>query len=533
MTFPFILGALASLQAPTREVPTYTISAEPSLAETRRPVLAGVVAEVVAPELDDTAVSALVGWNRAGGRPKRIGVVRNLRASGKEAPTATAIRVTAVNSDYLRLNVECETGDVWVTGSAGETKTFSCLGVGTTWSPMVSGPDALVESTHPLQVIAVGEIVSPSALRIGTEDDNTYCLWDAACVSPEPYPGFTQDRTAMALIGFIDGSTVGVCSGGLLSDSAHDHIPYFLTANHCIGDAAVGSTVEAFWDYTPPSCGAPTPNLLAVPRSEGSTLMATSTSTDVTLLKLASVPGSRRMLGWDPGASSLTAGKNLYRVSFGAALTERYSSTTLDRSIACTTWKPPGWLFSRPRIGATAEGSSGSPVLYSDGQYSYVIGQLSGRCSAVGVDNCSQSNIIADGSFAASWTLLQPFLRPNTTPSQPGTCQPSSAMLCLSGNRFGVSVNWRDHSNNTGMGTAVPVNNGSGYFWFFTSSAIELVVKVLDGRAVNNKFWVFYGSLTDVEFTLTVQDMQTGRVKRYFNPSGQMASVGDTTALDP
>ena len=61
--------------------------------------------------------------------------------------------------------------------------------------------------------------------------------------------------------------------------------------------------------------------------------------------------------------------------------------------------------------------------------------------------------------------------------------------------------------------------------------AIEVVLKVLDGRPVNGKFWVFYGALSNVEYTLTVTDTQTGVEKTYFNPLGRLASVADTGAF--
>jgi hypothetical protein len=47
-------------------------------------------------------------------------------------------------------------------------------------------------------------------------------------------------------------------------------------------------------------------------------------------------------------------------------------------------------------------------------------------------------------------------------------------------------------------------------------------MKVVDGRPVNGKFWVFYGALSNVEYTITITDTQTGTVKTYFNPSGQL-----------
>ena len=81
-------------------------------------------------------------------------------------------------------------------------------------------------------------------------------------------------------------------------------------------------------------------------------------------------------------------------------------------------------------------------------------------------------------------------------------------------------------------GTAVALTGDTGYFWFFSSNNIELVIKVVDGRGFNGKFWVFYGALSNVEYTITVTDTTTGTVKTYSNPSGTLASVADTAAFD-
>lgn len=103
--------------------------------------------------------------------------------------------------------------------------------------------------------------------------------------------------------------------------------------------------------------------------------------------------------------------------------------------------------------------------------------------------------------------------------------------LCLLDDRFTVDVTWRNFTGGSGVGNAVELTSDAGYFWFFNKDNVEVVIKALDGQRLNGSFWIFYGSLTNVEFELTVTDSATGAVKTYRNPPGQFASVGDTGAF--
>ena len=102
----------------------------------------------------------------------------------------------------------------------------------------------------------------------------------------------------------------------------------------------------------------------------------------------------------------------------------------------------------------------------------------------------------------------------------PTPCVANASTLCLNGGRFKVQV-----------ASAVPLTADTGYFWFFSANNIELVVKVVDGRPANGKFWVFYGALSNVEYFVNVTDTQTGVTKTYSNPNGQQSSVADTAAF--
>ena len=112
----------------------------------------------------------------------------------------------------------------------------------------------------------------------------------------------------------------------------------------------------------------------------------------------------------------------------------------------------------------------------------------------------------------------------------PSNCSTATS-LCLNTGRFGVSVAWATTDGRTGNGNAVVLTDDTGYFWFFDSANVELVVKVLDGRSINGHFWVFYGALSDVQYTITITDGTTGLQRTYSNPQSNLASVADTSAF--
>jgi hypothetical protein len=112
-----------------------------------------------------------------------------------------------------------------------------------------------------------------------------------------------------------------------------------------------------------------------------------------------------------------------------------------------------------------------------------------------------------------------------------GLAAKSSASLAL-GDHFMVEVELTDpRTGQTGPATAVPITFDTGAFWFFDPVNLEVMIKVLDGRAINGKFWVFYGALSDVDYTITVTRPQTGEVKTYHNSKGTLASHADTQAF--
>lgn len=120
-------------------------------------------------------------------------------------------------------------------------------------------------------------------------------------------------------------------------------------------------------------------------------------------------------------------------------------------------------------------------------------------------------------------------------PTAPTTCVADAATLCLLNGRFQVRAAWQTDvgaKGATGDGKAVKLTADTGYFWFFSASNVEMVVKVLDGCALGSRFWVFAGGLTNVHVVLTVIDTANGAVRVYHNPQGTpFAPLQDTSAF--
>jgi hypothetical protein len=144
-----------------------------------------------------------------------------------------------------------------------------------------------------------------------------------------------------------------------------------------------------------------------------------------------------------------------------------------------------------------------------------------------------------DGSLLVVWQELGNFIT-HSPPCEIQTIRARSFALgcgapgafCVDQGRFQLSLTYADPRRGlAGTGSGVPLTADSGYFWFFAPDNVEVVVKVLDGRPVNGHYWVFYGGLTDVGFTLTVRDTLTSAVRTFVHAPGTLASRGVTDAF--
>jgi len=285
-------------------------------------------------KLDD-----LAEWNRSQGEPARIGFTRALpeearvdfaaelpagstasgaavaHAGGLLARTVAGelvwgVRVEVADAYRLRLHlteVSLPPGtQIWVYGGDNELVHFGLDLLSererSLWTPSVGGGVIHLEVRLPAgldryQAADAGFVVAEVAeifrldasgrplagVSAALPGVNVNCLVDAQCVGPATFDVIDAVQQSVAHLQFIDGSAAAICSGGLLNDTVPStFVPLFQTANHCLSSQNVVNTLEAFWDFYTPSCGAQPPNLGTLPRSNGGRLLATGQSSDYT-----------------------------------------------------------------------------------------------------------------------------------------------------------------------------------------------------------------------------------------------------------
>ena len=136
---------------------------------------------------------------------------------------------------------------------------------------------------------------------------------------------------------------------------------------------------------------------------------------------------------------------------------------------------------------------------------------------------------MSDGERAS--TAKQVFLVEAAAPL--GFCVADAETLCLQDSRYAVGVEWWTAGGDSGPGSVVHAGtNDSGLFTFFSRENWEILIKVLDGCALNGHVWVYGASTTDLGYTIRVTDTVTGAVKEYGNEPGHpAAAITDATAF--
>jgi PKD repeat protein len=175
-----------------------------------------------------------------------------------------------------------------------------------------------------------------------------------------------------------------------------------------------------------------------------------------------------------------------------------------------STNSPSGWIwfFGEPSSGSNVSRSQNPTHTYAAAG-TYTVDMYAGNLN--GGSRVTKTVTVAPGAVA---------------------CTPSPTTLCLNGNRFAVTANFRTLQGQSGAATGVELTADSGYFYFFNAANIEIVIKVLNACSINQSYWVFAAGLTNVEVDLQVVDTRNGTLKTYHNPlETPFAPVQDTSAF--
>lgn len=207
---------------------------------------------------------------------------------------------------------------------------------------------------------------------------------------------------------------------------------------------------------------------------------------------------------------------------------------------------PPPCSYSLSQTSASVSASGGSGSVNVIGSPTGCIGSWSASNNNSWISLTSGTNGTGAGPVTLSYSVVANSSYTSRTGSitlagqsftitQPGisiTCSANDSTLCLVNGRFAVSAVYRLNDGSSGQGHMVPLTSDTGYFWFFGPNNVELVVKVLDGCGLSQRFWVFAGGLTNVNVVITIRDTRTGIVRTYTNPSNTaFQPIQDTGAF--
>ena len=225
---------------------------------------------------------------------------------------------------------------------------------GDLWSPTIFGEVVnLVVEIPPFQTsggFTIADVVqrfraNDLGIKLSQGIEEPSCLVDATCVSTSDFAPIRLVQKAVAQLGFVQGTNMELCTGTLLNNAKADGTPYLITANHCLPTGTGAASLEAFWDYYDTTCGGTSPDPSVLPRSDGGTILASSSVTDFAFIRLSTVPPGRVFLGWDARPSSVAGGVQLFRVSNPLAVPQQFSASVVDSLfLGCTGADRPNFL---------------------------------------------------------------------------------------------------------------------------------------------------------------------------------------------
>lgn len=398
---------------------------------------------------------------------------------------------------------------------------------GTYWSPVISGENVRVEWFVPASSIEPTPTMIPFTqvshifvdpnnkvdFSLVVPNKNFTCMEDVACGRGELGAGFNNAENSVARMIFTRADGTFTCTGSLLNDrDATTQVPYFLSAYHCIRNQSEANTLTTFWENEAPSCGAVSAGQ-NIQRAGGAEVLYAEPTTDGLLLRLYSVPpSSAYFAGWDSATTVPgTNGLPIIGIHHPSGNNKRYSVGLNFQNgpvVVAGGQQVDGYLGAMWTKGATAPGSSGSPVFTRDsatGEY-LIRGALIGgssSCSTVG-QSPGNGNFDVYSRLDIIFPSIRQWISNNSSTPAP-TRDYTGAWYNPSESGWGLMV------------TQYPGNPGQLFSLFFVYDE--------SGRPV---WYQFQGNWTGTDEVTSSILKQEGRI---WNSSGFNASGAKTTVV--
>jgi len=285
------------------------------------------------------------------------------------------------------------------------------------------------EDAVPFQITRIAHLTTGDQTMAASS-----CELDVSCYSP-----WSGIASGVGMYMFETGGASYLCSGSLVNNTNKDGKPYFLTANHCVSNAAAAQTVEVFWKYQTSTCNGTPPSLSSSPTTLGATYLASApiANGDYSLMLLSQLPASANLTfyGWNASATALAVGGSAVGIHHPGGDYTRIMFGTRDADAAVEVGSDlaPANMFYQIQAtaGVIEPGSSGSPLFTPD---ELIVGTLT--YGPIG-SACSINPFVAGyGRFAVAYPAFSQYLAPVAA----AAVTPSPASL---------SVNWT-------IGTAAP-----------------------------------------------------------------------------
>ena len=296
-------------------------------------------------------------------------------------------------------------------------------------TPRVTGETAIVELRGPEEMSDRSSESSGIRLLSATHHYRSLdaspaaksgsCNVDVACPEANPYRDLIR---SVARISFQSGGDTFVCTGSLVNNTNLDGRPFFLTAEHCIEDATVASTVVFYWNFENSACRTPGSTASgndsdddpteetstgAIMRARYGNIHQTGSifgKPDLALLEVDDPAGldafNLYYAGWDVSGTTPASGVSIHhprgdakRIAIDTDPLTRtlYGGSTVDAN--GTHWRIGDW-----DVGTTERGSSGALVADENNRLVGVLsGGIAGCVGSVDNDEPDWYGVLAAG----------------------------------------------------------------------------------------------------------------------------------------